>query len=353
METGKLTGMLVVLLCVWVLTLSGCGGSSGDGASAPAALTTFSEDVALCTPQVESEGLPGAEDAGPMTIADWSGWNPSAQSTVLYNLLTQDCVEGMFDPITKADMFITILNSLRDYWQTDGVHEGVTLGDESMTLTMTVTVDTSVKSVTVPFFTDDGGQPVEQAVDRLVTIEGTMTGGDSINAQIAFSTSADGEAIVVRTYFVDKGETSMFYGIKNDVTGELDASAACFVDEGADGNFEVALKWHGNTQEGTFALTQYKNSCGNTHILAGGEAAGDMAFLAQIGTDTGAGGDPWYIVCNTANLNGTQVDEFLNAAISLDGDDRPVLDYIKEGNSSCLGYLNSYPESADDIPSLN
>jgi hypothetical protein len=359
MQRNKLRGIWLAVLFMGILAVSGCGSdsdssSNDDGTALPAALTTFGGDVALCTPQVESEGLPASE-ADP-TVANWSGWNPLVEHTILSDLLTPDCVEGMFDPITKADMFISILNEFREYWLTSATLPNISMtvdsGGGPMDVVVDVTVDTTVSSVTVPFFTDGSGNPIDQDVDRLITIEGTINGTDTLVAQIAFSTGPDGEVMVVRTQFPDKGETSMFYGIKNEATHELTAWAACYVDHGDGDYMMIALKGGGNTESGTFALTQYKNGSGDTYILAGGEAAGSMAFLAEVGDDADSEGDPWYIVCTSANLSGTEVDEFLNATDSLAGDDRAVLDFVKDGNASCLGYLDAYPESAADIQAL-
>jgi hypothetical protein len=360
-----LTSMLIVLLCAWTLTMSGCGGggsSSGDS-STPAALTTFGADVAECTPQLasgESEGF--AEDISSedgSTITDWTGWNPAAQYTILNNLLTPDCVEGMFDPIDKADMIINALNELQDYWQTDGVYQDVTVPLEiagtTATLNVTMTVDTSVKSITVPFFGST------QAVDREITLEGTIArdgDSDNIDAEIAFATTDAGEVVVARTVFEDKGETSMFYGSKAD--GELDAWAACYVDEGTPGvsseDFHVALKWHGNPSEKVFALTQYKGSNEHeTKILAGGHADGDMAFLASSTDDLIDNTNPYYLICTPDILDGSSLvvpDVYIGTGLAADTSNA-VLNYIKDGNASCLGYLDSYPADASDVQTMN
>jgi hypothetical protein len=356
MKKGYLTGMLIICLCAWILTMSSCGGSSGTSVSSgstktPVALSTFSEDVAKCTPQLQagSESIPGAENAG--TISNWTGWDPSQQNTIFNNLFTPDCIEGLFDPITKADMFITIINSFEADWQKSGVYDNVTL--PIFNTTAKLTVDTSVKSVTIPFF---GGT---LAVDRLLTIEGDLDGSTGFVAKMAFTSTADGESMVVRTYFPDKGETSMFYG-KKATNGELDAWAACFVDHGTpddtSDDFYMALKWHGNTTEGWFALTQYKNSGGGSKLLAGGSSKGDMAFLAFRGDDVDAALNPYYLICTTDNITGnTQPDGGI-----INGTDVPpletnntVLKYIEVGNTSCLGYLTSYPEQASDVEDLN
>ncbi len=342
------------------MSMSGCGGGGGGGGSSdsspssgtPELLSTFGDDVAACTPQIQSRGktIPGAEGVG--TITDWTGWDVTQENTIFYNLFTTDCIEGLFDPIDKADMFITIINSFSDYWQTSGEYNDVIL--PIFNTTANLTVDTSVNSVNIPFF---GGN---QAVDRLITVEGTLDGLTGFEAQMAFTTSADGEAIVVWTHFPGKGETSMFFGRK-DAAGEMDAWAACFVDQetpDTSDDFQMALKWKGNPSEKQFAVTQYKSGGITAQILAGGSPESDMAFLAKLDSadDVAANGDPYYLVCTNEDIteNTLPHPDIVNGTLTPPYEvDNDVLKYIENGNDYCLGYLTSYPEQASDVQALN
>jgi hypothetical protein len=363
MKKSGLAGILAVFICVLAISISGCGGGGGGSTSnngsntgEPVLLSTFGDDVAQCTPQVQSSSSSvvsagiSAEDGG--TITDWTGWDVTQDNTIFHNLFTTDCIEGLFDPIDKVDMFITIINSFSDYWQVSGEYDGVTL--PIFNTSATLTVDTSVESVNIPFF---GGT---QAVDRLITIQGTIVDAAEFEAQMAFKTGSDGEAIVVWTHFPDKGETSMFYGTKN-AEGEMEAWAACFVDKGTPettDDFQMALKWKGNPDEKIFAVTQYKSGGMTGNILAGGSPDGDMAFLAQFVSDDDitANGDPYYLVCTLTDIteNTEPHPTIINGAITppLQADN-DVLKYIENGNASCLGYLSSYPEQASDVQPLN
>lgn len=51
MTREKFAGILMVVLFVSVLAIAGCNDSDHD-AAAPAALSTYAEDVAECMPQV-------------------------------------------------------------------------------------------------------------------------------------------------------------------------------------------------------------------------------------------------------------------------------------------------------------
>jgi hypothetical protein len=365
MKKSVLASILAAFVCFLAISISGCGGGGGGGSTSnngsntgePVLLSTFGDEVAECTPQVQINRVSSAEEEQPAdeymrTITNWSGWNVTQDTTIFHNLFTTDCIEGLFDPIDKADMFITIINSFSDYWQVSGEYDGVTL--PIFNTAATLTVDTSVDSVTIPFF---GGT---QAVDRLITVEGSIDGINGFEAQMAFSTGTDEEAIVVWTYFPDKGETSMFYGTKN-ASGEMDAWAACFVDHGTPettDDFQMALKWKGNPDEKRFAVTQYKSGGITANILAGGSPDSEMAFLAKLDSadDIIANGDPYYLVCTLTDIteNTEPHPAIINGAMTPPHQaDNDVLKYIENGNDNCLGYLAAYPEQASDVQPLN
>ena len=176
---------------------------------------------------------------------------------------------------------------------------------------------------------------------------------------MAFTTSTDGETLVMRIYLAGNGETSMFYGRKTS-SGERELWAACFADQGTtdpSDDVQMALKWKGYPVEKRFALTQYKNS-GNTKILAGGSLDGDMAFLAQLSAahDTDAGGNPYYLICMLADItqDSSPYPVIVNGALTAPHEsDNTVLKYIEEDNPACLGFLTAYPQTAADVQDLN
>jgi hypothetical protein len=345
MKRDKLAGVLMIILCAWVLAIAGCRSDSDDAAAAPAALSTYSEDVAALTPQApaDAESLPGAEVNA--SIAEWAGWDPALEFTVFYKLLAVDSAEGLFAPIANADMFIEMINELQEYWDEDGTYEDIPLGIADGTAT--VTVDSSVTSVNIPFY---GGT---QAVDRLITVEGEFE-GDEFECQIAFRISGGEEAIVVWSKMVAVNDISLFYG-RRAADGLMTIWGACFADKATvdtSDDFYGAFKWVGNPDEGWFAATQITNAADDSWILAGGEPDGDMAFLATR-TDDAEGPVPFYLVCTMDNFTGGTpiADEDI-----LNGDDTPplqatqdVLKYIEEGNASCLGFLTEYPDAEAEI----
>lgn len=238
-----------------------------------------------------------------------------------------------------------MINYLQTYWTADGTYPDVNLGIEGAVAT--VTVDTSVTSVTIPYF---GGT---QAVDRLITVEGDFDG--EFICQMAFTASGGEEAVVAWSKMIENNDISVFYG-RRAADGLMTLWGACYADKAtvdtAD-DFYGVYKWIGNPDEGWFAATQYMNGAGGSKVLAGGEPDGEMAFLA-IRNDDAVGPVPHYLVSTIANLTGGTA--IADADILNEDDDglplqatRDVFKYIEVGNAACLGYLTEYPDAEADI----
>ncbi len=347
MDVRTLSRVLAVLFCAWALAGSGCNDSSDHVVSSSDSLSSYGEDVAACTPQIEagSEGLPGVEENASISV--WEGWNPAIEYTVFNKLLSEDSAEGLFNPIEQADMFVEMINGFSAYWPAAGTYEDIAIPGGGGTIALTV--ETDVESVTIPFF---GGTIT---VDRVVTIDGLIVGMGNFECKMGFTIDGDEESIVVRTDFEDTGEVSVFYGNRAS-EGVINIWAAMYADKAtadtAD-DFTGALKWRGNPDEGWFAISQYMNGAGGTKILAGGEPDGTMAFLARRGDDNVGPDVPYYLACTIANITGGTPPE---GGSIINGNTTPpstaandVYQYIIDGNASCLGYLSTYPASADDI----
>jgi hypothetical protein len=361
MKRHMLAGGLLVLLAVIALSLTGCGSSSSssttnDGGSSTTELSTYAEDVAECSPTYTgtSEDVPGGEENSSITL--WAGWDPDEEYSVFWKLIAQSGNESLYGPIEMVDMYIEMINQYSAGWSTDGETE--IEYQEGMTATMTV--DTTVESVTVPFFTDSEGDPIVQAVNRLITVE-----ADAMNLKMAFTVDGDEEALVVRFERTDSDgtETAVFYATRAD-DGQIDIKSACYVDYTAQDDYYGAFMWSGNPDaaEPWFALSQFTNAAGGSWILAGGEPDGDMAFLSIRNDDNNVGesgsDEACYLICQLANVgNG---DAFTGTIYREETDMSPAallaanptwtsLNYIIDGGEDCLGYIDEYVGQSDDL----
>lgn len=304
--------------------LSACGAESSsedDSAASGAALHTFTEDVQLCTPYLGSSSLD-----------QWAGWDPDNAGGVLGRMFDPDMGgdECLYTHSVILDDHIELVNRFSDYWDQDGEHtaDGVI-----------ITVDTSVKSVVIPYLAQYifGGMS-SVAVDRMVTLQS----GD-LTVRMAFARDGQKETIVEQ-YEIGDTEAGVFYAVRDgDHRGLWQASVR---------DARTQHMWEGNVAQKWFRITECTDA--GWEVMGGGSVAGDdsmMAFSA-ISHEDPESEDEFYLVISLEELNnGVQpaAGVFDAAADPPDGEEERA--YITKTSSKCLGFLGNtaYPNDVDEL----
>ncbi|HPW70154.1 MAG: hypothetical protein ACOX2W_12620 [Desulfomonilia bacterium] len=316
----------MVLAIFTAVFLSACGAESSskdDSTPYGAGLHTFTEDVQLCTPYLGSSSLD-----------QWADWDPDNAGGVLGRLFDPGMGEDecLYTHSVILDDHIELANRFSDHWDQDGEHtrDGVTM-----------TVDTSVESVVIPYLKQYifGGMSV--AVDRILTLK-----SGALTIRMAFA--ADGEKeTIVEQYEIGDTEAGVFYAIRD---GDHRALWQASV-RGA----RTQHMWEGNVAQKWFRITECTDSGTNWEVMGGGSVAREdemMAFRARSHEDSEPE-DEFYLSISLEELNNGTIPAagVVDAAVDLpDGVDAPLA-YITKSSGKCLGFLGyfAYPNDVDEL----
>lgn len=315
----------MVLAVFTAVFLSACGAESSsddDSAASGAVLHTFTEDVQLCTPYL-----------GTSSLDQWDGWDPDNAGGVLGRLFDPGTGEDecLYTHSVILDDHIELVNRFSDYWDQDGEHtaDGVTM-----------TVDTGVEAVVIPYLDQYTFGGISVAVNRMVTLQS----GD-LTVRMAFAVNGAVETIVEQ-YEIGDTEAGVFYSVRD---GDYRALWQASVRDA-----RTQHMWEGDVAQKWFKMTECTDAGTNWEVLGGGSVAGDdsmMAFRARSHEDSGSQ-DEFYLAISLEDLiNGTiPAAGVVDAAVdSPDGVDERA--YIVETSSKCLGFLGNfaYPNDVDEL----
>jgi hypothetical protein len=324
--------VLLIASLAFLFAEGGCGSSDGDSSSSSSTTTTremdtYSDDVRTLTPYLGTSG----------DLSSWSnGWNPDVQYTTLDKLFDPDNgVESVWNPVEQLDDLVSTINDLEAYWDEEG---DVTNPDEPGA---EITIDNTDQVVTVPFLN------ATVNADRVVTFN---MPDENYTSTLAFTDGDTEEALAARYELADQGEVGVFYAFRDADTGDIEIWAAMYTSD-----FQIILKWKGNTEDGWFSLSQHTNASPpyDWYVMGGGQAQNaddQMAFMAKNG-DTNNGNDVYYLTLTQSQLqNGTDPGTIADASVTPpDPTATPVHQYITEGQERCFGFLGAYPTSASDL----
>ncbi len=315
----------MVLAVFTAVFLSACGAESSsedDSAATGAGLHTFTEDVQLCTPYLGSSSLD-----------QWTDWDPDNAGSVLGRMFDPGMGgdECLYAHSVILDDHIELVNRFSDYWDQDGEHTGDGV---------TMTVDTGVESVVIPYLDQYifGGMSV--AVDRMVILQS----GD-LTVRMAFAVDGEMETIVEQ-YEIGDTDAGVFYTVRD---GDYRALWQASV-RGA----RTQHMWEGDVAQKWFRITECTDAGTNWEIMGGGSVADDdsmMAFSSRSHEDSGSE-DEFYLSISLEELNNGIIPAagVVDAAVdSPDGVDERA--YITITSSKCLGFLGifAYPNDVDEL----
>ncbi len=319
--------LVVFPAIILVLCLAACGtetteegDTDSDRSLSGSTLHTFIDDVKECTPYL-----------GASTLDQWSDWDPDNPGSVLGKLFDPDngLEESIYTQIQTLDNHIDMVNEFTDDWDSSGGH---TIDS------ITATVDTSVRSVSVPYLDISYPGLKNVAVDREVTIQN----GD-LTLHMAFRINGTSE-IIVEQYRIGSTEAGVFYTERNGNILRIWYAGV--------GDRKVQFMWEGDIGNGEFKVSECTDSGTNWQVMGGGSIAAQssqMAFMTR-NDATNSSEDKYYITISLGDLlDGNEETVIAAAGASLSGSD--VLDYINEDDSDCLGFLNinEYPEQVSDL----
>jgi hypothetical protein len=318
-----------IAIMFFLAGLTACGTESND--STGSALSTFSEEVKLCTPFLDGSG----EDLGDNTLDAWDAWDPQAQKSVLGKLFNPDIGqdECIVAQIEILDSHIAKVNEFIEYWGEDGTY---TIGD------MTAIIDNGTSSVYVPYLRGFFADLSLISVEREITLTDS---GDDLTIHMAFLNDGGVEYIVTQ-YAIGSTQAGVYYTERDgDSLRVWHASVK---------TRKVQFTWEGNTGEKWFKITQCSDATGNWEVMGGGSIVDEgigMAFMAR-NDDTSSSNEEYYLTITLEELNnGTEPDDGIIALGTSTLSGSGVLAYITEGEPECFGFLgpDAYPGSVGDL----
>ncbi len=313
----------MVLAVFTAVFLSACGAESSsedDSTATGAGLHTFTEDVQLCTPYLGSSSLD-----------QWAAWDPDNAGSVLGRMFDPGMGgdESLYAHSVILDDHIELVNRFSDYWDQDGEH----IGDG-----VTMTVDTGVESVVIPYLDQYTFGGMSVAVDRMVILQS----GD-LTVRMAFAVDGEIETIVDQ-YEIGDTDAGVFYTVRD---GDYRALWQASVRDA-----RTQHMWEGDVSQKWFRITECSDA--GWEVMGGGSVAGDdsmMAFSA-ISHEDPESDDEFYLAISLQELNnGTSpaAGVFDAAADPPDGEEERA--YITKTSSKCLGFLGNtaYPNDVDEL----
>jgi hypothetical protein len=310
-------------------SLTACGTETDDYTGSP--LSTFSDEVKLCTPFLEGSG----QDLGDNSLDEWSAWDPQVEGSVLGKLFNADIGqdECIYTQIEILDSLIAKVNEFLEYWGEDGTY---TIGD------MSATVDNDTGSVYVPYLRTFFSELISVPVDREITLTDS---GDDLTLYMAFLIDGDAEYIVTQ-YAIGSTRAGVYYTERD---GEELRIWHASVRTG-----KVQFTWEGHAGDQWFTFTQCSDATGNWEVMGGGSIVDEgigMAFMAR-NDDTSSSNEEYYLTITLEELNnGTEPDDGIIALGTSTLSGNGVLAYITEGEPECFGFLgpDAYPGSVGDL----
>ncbi|MGC9325755.1 MAG: hypothetical protein ACP5G0_13520 [Desulfomonilia bacterium] len=318
--------ILRIVMCIGMLTVCfGCGTETEDEEDADPGTTTallsFTDDIRACTPYLGE----GASE-------EWSDWDPAELGSIFTKLFDPDRGgdECIYTHIEILDTHIGLVNEFRDDWDTDGEY---TNGD------VTISIDTSVSTVTIPYLGGFFSGLISIQVDREVYLEGP----EGLIIHMAFTSDGTTQTIVEQ-YEQGGADAGVYYAFRDGSTIRIwHASVRDSL---------VQFMWEGALDEQWFRITECTNYTGNWEVMGGGSIAESdslMSFMAR-NDEMNDSRDEFYLTISYEDLLGGVEQEVYDAA-DVPPSGSGVLAYITEGDPKCLGFLGTgqFPATPDDL----
>ena len=327
MKQSRILSFIAIML--FLVGLTACGTETDDYTGSP--LSTFSDEVKMCTPFLEGSG----QDLGEISLDEWSAWDPQVDRSVLGKLFNEEIGqdECIYTQIEILDSLIAKVNEFLEYWEEDGTY---TIGD------MSATIDNDTGSVYVPYLRTFFSELISVPVDREITL---IDSGDDLTIHMAFLIDGGAEYIVTQ-YAIGSTQAGVYYTERD---GDELRIWHASVRTG-----KVQFTWEGDAGDQWFTITQCSDATGNWEVMGGGSVAAstdEMAFMAR-NQYTGGSADEYYVTLTLTELNsGTEPAGGVIDAGTTEPDGSGVLAYITEGEPECFGFLGAgaYPDDVDDL----
>ncbi|MDT8273869.1 MAG: hypothetical protein RRA35_11835 [Desulfomonilia bacterium] len=265
----------------------------------------------------------------------WTDVDRASQGAIFSRLFDpgrggNDC---LFTHIETLDSHIEMINRFADVWDFDGGYTE----DE-----LTLTVDTSVSAVSIPYLRGLFSDLISVEVDRKMSLEGP----GNLSVHMAF-TMEENFLELVQQYEKGAAEAAVYYAVRTDDLLRIWIASV-------KGDSKVQLMWEGSVEEQRFRITVCSNVTGNWEVMGGGSIEAPesrMAFMAR-NDATNNSLDEYYLTISYEDLLDGEEQEIYDAAMTPPNpDEEEEHAYITTGNANCLEFLGigEYPERTEDL----